>query len=377
MNATHVKDAKETLMRNKILRTSIVAVAYLALSGYSACDPIIENNGFDLWCGEKLCSWETETGTIARAPTWNPNDIAVDLVGGSVAISQLSHIDQGDVACMRFDLVAKVDETAAVTIELDFFDDGTVDWSKQIPTSDWAPLSYLITMPREYQGVRFRIKKLGSGRALVAQLQAESASGKCIAAPVELDPRRLGAACSNGDECQSGMCNGAGIFSTGTCSECATNDDCATDEVCGVETPEGAGFLDVYRGCGPAARRVLGERCALDAECVTGLCGEHLLCGTCTNAGDCRPGQTCTRPPTPGNPNFQGAWDLALQCSPGEAMGQTGDVCLNNTDCASSQCSQSDTLRVCTVDGRTCSDDKDCPTDLPCIAIGSAGGQCQ
>ncbi len=361
---------KEAPMR-RIFHPALVLVGYLLVSGYSGCDPIIENNGFDLWCGDKLCSWETETGSIARVPTWHKNDFGVDLVGNAAAISQLSDITQRDFSCIRFDLVAKIDEAAVVTLELDFYDDGSVDWSRTIPTSDWASLTYLITMPREYEGVRFRLKKVGSGRAVVAQLQADGGAGKCVEPPVQLGPKPLGASCwTGGSPCASGLC------ADSVCSACETDDDCDAGDVCGAEARPGAGHLGVYRSCGPVARHGLGERCVGDSECSTGLCGEFGMCETCVNALDCPDGEQCARLGVPG---LQGAvdWIAPRQCSPDAGLRSSGEACLIDSDCAANSCVGDGILRVCELEGRTCSDDKDCPNELACVPVGTTRGQCQ
>ena len=42
-----------------------------ALLGAKCGESIVKDPNFDLWCGETLCNWQVEQGTITRAPTWH------------------------------------------------------------------------------------------------------------------------------------------------------------------------------------------------------------------------------------------------------------------------------------------------------------------
>src|SRR5688500_4675676 len=92
---------------------ALIGLIYLTQAGYNSCPgEILYDDGFDLWCGEALCSGEVEQGSIRRTASWHAGDAAVELVGDGAAISQWSDISSWQVGCIRFDLVADVDEDA-------------------------------------------------------------------------------------------------------------------------------------------------------------------------------------------------------------------------------------------------------------------------
>jgi Cys-rich repeat protein len=363
------------LQSQKLLAaTALNATAMLLLSGYSSCDPIIQNNGFDLWCGDTLCSWEVEDGDIERVPTWHERDYGVSLLGDGVAISQLSDITGEDVTCLRFSLLADIDVTATVMLQMDLYDDGVIDYERPIPASDWAPIAYVVTLPDDYQGIRFRITKTGTGRAVLAQIVAEDFK-TCTEPPLAVTDLPAGAECSVADDCASDICTPApaSLFAANVCGECATDTDCAAGDVCGIEPPLERIFLDHYRACVPAASRGLGERCAVDGECATGICCEG-LCSTCCDGADCPAGQACELRDRQDEYVF---WAAPHQCAPAGGLGATGTDCLIDADCASSSCQGAGDLDVCLLDGRRCSGDEDCPSDFECVTIGTDGGTCQ
>lgn len=363
-------------MQTRLLgNTALSATAIFLLSGYSSCDPIIENNGFDLWCGDHLCAWEVEAGSVRQVPTWHRSDKGVEFVGDNVAISQLSDVTWTDgVDCIRFDLVADVEMTATVTLELDFYDDGLVDYAQPIPTSDWAPIHYLVSLPRFYQGIRFRLKKEGPGKVVLAQVYAEK-STECIDPVWELEDLPVGAGCGGASQCASELClpSVTGMDDHGVCATCVGDEDCNPGDVCGAESPFCAPLLSFYLGCGPAGRHQLGERCAVDAECATGICNEG-MCSTCLGPSDCDAGERCEMRERGDDMAF---WWAPYQCDPGTGGASSGEPCLIDADCADSTCVGTGDLKVCTLDGRLCDSVVDCPSGMNCVTIGTAGGTCQ
>src|SRR5258706_5577644 len=98
-------------MRIASLLIFVLAVAQLGASD-CGCN-VTRDPGFDLWCGEVLCAWKVERGTIRRVATWHPDDAGVELLGDA-AIEQFSPVDSADGTCIRFDLVSDVAENAEV-----------------------------------------------------------------------------------------------------------------------------------------------------------------------------------------------------------------------------------------------------------------------
>jgi hypothetical protein len=357
-----------------VRRTLLLAALYLSQAGHNNCSgDILHDSGFDLWCGEELCSWKVEAGQARRSPTWHPDDLGVELIGDQVVISQRS--DVRAVPCVLFDLVADIDLDATVTLEMDLFADGEVDFSERLPTASWERLSYLVAMPERYQGITFRLRKEGGGRAVLAQIRAREAE-ECEGAPLAQPVSPLGAGCWDTDDedlplrgewCASGTCAPSRPLVV-VCSECADAGDCGEGMVCGVESAVPP-FLDPYRTCIAAASRGLGELCWADDECSTAVCCGGVCSDCCSD--DERGCASC------GSRVIGGA----EQCAAGSAA--SGAACLVDDDCAGGTCTGGDELRVC-ADGRRCDDDQDCPPDQTqehdefgtCNRIGVSSGTC-
>ncbi len=306
-------------------RTRTLVALALALAGLVvACDEdVLQDPNFHLWCGDHLCSWELEQGHVKRIPTWHEDDYGVELVDTPTAMSQLSHESPN---CLRFTTVARIDERAQVTLDVDFDDDGSVDFSYPIPTSDWHQVETLITPPPGYSGARFRVVKHGSGVAQLAMLRVQSTTGCAPAQAVHLHDLPIGERCGgDGTECKGGLC----CF--GVCSECC-----------------------------PDAQLCAGPSCAAHAACA----------GSATCAME--PGATA---------DFFSPFPL--QCAPGQHLGAAGAPCILDTDCASSSCDGA-SFRYRTT-GTTTDAGLDCvpaagsgplgTTD--CRAIAARGGTCR
>jgi hypothetical protein len=333
--------------------------------------PILDNNGFDLWCGDQLCFWEIEDGSVEQIPTWHEGDLGVDLVGNSVALSQAARTT---AECLRVSAVADVEETAEVTVEIDFFDSGTADIIERIPTTSWEPISLLITPPVHSQGARFRIRKLGAGRAQLAELGIEEAD-KCTAPPVEIGPRPLGATCRDNADCESDTC--LIVFPDfpefgGVCAGCIDSAGCADGEICGVETPESL-IISSRVDCTAPGIDPVGAKCRDGAECISGICNAAGECSDCLSASDCG-GAACV----PNQVWEPGDFDtgqsiLGYVC---DASLEAGASCSFDASCASGACA-GEPLRMCESSNRECVDDTDCYKDAACVTVGASGGVCQ
>lgn len=187
-------------------------------SGGGCGDSVTNNFRFDRWCGDKLCNWTTLTGddSIRRVPTWHENDYGVSLESTPTVITQLRHVS--GTACFKMSMVADVEATAEVKVGIDYNFDGdpadpadeaevspdlAVDREFDVPAAHWKRFEFLFPTPTHYSGLRFVIRKSGTGRAVLAELRVE-ASGECTA---ERPPARnlpLGASCGDVEQCQSG-----------------------------------------------------------------------------------------------------------------------------------------------------------------------------
>jgi len=154
-----------------------LALWALTISADECNDGLLEDPAFDLWCGETLCAWQVEEGHIAKTASWHDDDYAVALETVPTAISQLS--TQAGAACLRVELIADVAAETQTALELDFNDDGSVEQRRDIPEASWKKLSYVIETPAGYERVRFRFRKRGEGRSVLARIVVRK--GECNA----------------------------------------------------------------------------------------------------------------------------------------------------------------------------------------------------
>ena len=343
---------------------------------------LLMDSGFDLWCGDTLCSWELDEGEIAKASTWHARDLAVDLKSETVQLSQ--RFDGLSVLCMEFSFVADVDASAHVWIGIDFLGDGTIPIQERIPVSNWQRLSYKVRGPGWSGGARFIIRKESGGRAVLAQMRLRKVNaGECVGAPVEVRDRPLGVECEDDSDCTSSICSevtrlgwayDGAVTRSQRCGGCRDTNDCGGEEVCGQDTHDKYGF---HLACGASGRHVLGEICVDGAECTTGVCCEG-ICSTCCGEEGCTGDSYCVQFGTrPGEVKLP-PQNSAFMCSPGRSLGTANDFCLLDADCASGRCESDSDLKVCFSNQQRCDTKEDCPSSFvrACVPVGKEDGRC-
>ena len=370
--------------KSKIAPGVLVLAAVPFLMGSECEKPLVTDSGFDLWCGDTLCDWQVDEGTVAKVPTWHERDYGVELQGAQVRISQLLPATSDDVSCLHFELLADIDDPVNVVLALDFDDNGSIEQTETLANGHWIPTEYRITPPTYFHTLRISITKLGDGHAVLAQIQASSSSD-CAAPPLSTLDRPLGATCESEVQCAQGQCLSRALAEellpdTGTpsmaCEACAQDSDCAAGSVCGLGWS--ALVLEPFAACAPAGGGMLGDRCRVGPECATGVCCGGVCSTCCLDGGPgCSAGGICAERARDAN---QLPWRAAWQCAPGGHGGVAGDLCLGSDDCASGSCTGEGTFSVCGLDGRLCTASTDCPSASSgnsCIPLGVAGGKCQ
>lgn len=341
--------------------------------GATDCGQVLRDPGFDLWCGEALCSWHLVRGEVRRAPTWHSSDAGVELVGPDTAIAQLAPVNSFDGSCIHFELVANVDDDAEAYLEIDVFGDGSIDRRERLPASKWKPLSYNLLLGAPYEGIRFVLSKKGDGRAVLGRIHAEIATESCAGLPpIDGGPAPLGARCLVDEGCESGLCrvDPSAIFGPERrclgCDPALGAAACEAGMVCGIgEARSPVRPLPVE--CVPERGDELGEVCLADGECGSQICN-WFLCSTCRSG--CAGGETCGP-----------AWEHGpYVCAPGEGRRASGEPCATDADCASGACDGA-VRRACD-DGRPCATPGDCPaggglSPGACTTVGITGGSCQ
>lgn len=368
--------------RWRALRPLLLILALPLLMAGECEEPLVTDSGFDLWCGDSLCAWQVDEGTITKVQTWHARDFGADLVSPATTISQVLPYGSEDVACIHFNLLANIDPAVDVVLNLDF-GDGTTGVSQTLSSGAWAPADYHLVPPTYFQSVRVSIRKRGAGHAVLARIQATKSSSACAGTPpVGAINRPDGATCEAAAQCAGARCDARPLAAElipdpttprAVCAACAGNADCAAGYVCDLGWSPA--FPEPFPSCLAPAALPLGARCLSDAACATGVCCGG-VCSTCCASGPgCGPGRGCTeRARDPGGAPLR----ATFQCAPGLSGAATLTACLADDDCASGHCAGATTLRVCAADGRRCAAQTDCPNPdgNSCIAIGVAGGRC-
>jgi hypothetical protein len=380
-------------------RALLAALVCVLLGGADSCSPPLNQDpGFDLWCGNRLCAWNLEYGAVQRVPTWHRSDFGASLIGAKVSMWQdLNHASTVD--CFKITLQADKDEGVDLALSFDFYKDGTVEYSHPLVSDDFRTVVYELRAPTYFDDLRLRIVKTGVGRAILTRVRIDSSSD-CVGPPIDTNGRPIGIVCEKDAQCQSNRCasvlqwSAKGPFGgthESTCATCKTDADCNKGEVCGQlmsETYSGGW----YRGCVAPQAKGLADRCAVDAECASGVCCQSTCSECCPSQSGqaavlCAGGATCAQrfPSCGPNKNCQ-AWTnqgpnapldgqlSAWQCDPGAGKGQPGDACLRDADCASARCKGS-ALKQCMLTGERCKEDDDCMA-IACLEIGVADGSC-
>ena len=361
------------------ISTLFLVAAAVSQMGATDCGNALRDPGFDLWCGDQMCAWKVERGSVQKVATWNAGDPGVELVDDDTAIEQVSPVDANDGGCLEFDLIANVDDSAQVALDIDVYDDGSIEHTETIPTSSWAPLTFKLPIRGPYRGVRFELTKHGSGHAVLAQIGAKITDGCDAFTPIAPAPAPLGAPCDATIGCSSGTCEMT-VFG-GLCTGC-TATSCAANEVCGPSDPTSP-LRELPRECEPKNSRELGEQCLADSECGSGICNFGYPQPTLDQPGSeygncsaCRAGDACGCSAAYAGGDLHGPF----VCNAGGHTGAPGSACGDNADCASGTCNGTPRLQ-CDNDGRECATAADCPFDglqnTPCSTVGIQGGSCE
>lgn len=362
--------------RTPLLALALVAPALLA----APCGgDLLDDASFDLWCGDELCGWALEAGSVEKVATWHSEDHGVGLVGETVILSQLADITEADASCVWLSLVADQEDAVDLTVSLDFMDDGTVDFEHRVTATGFERSTAQINAPEQYSGMRVRLLKEGGGEAVIAQIRAQATSPEdCAGDPLPTRGLSLGTECTDAEVCAGGHCTDTPILNSEdaedsllTCGSCATDADCGADEACTLGWQADSLFPGLE--CAPKGDKALGEACYGDAECGTGVCHER-QCSECRSGEDCEDGD-CARPLPPS------ATDEVLMphmCPTGDRA--SGEACLNWWDCASEDCITEDFLALCDPDGQPCREDADCDWvdfGATCALVGTRDGTCR
>jgi hypothetical protein len=243
-------------------RAALLAAAAVSLAALGAdCEGnVVQDPTFRDWCGNGLCAWTLDSGRIQRVPTWNAADFGVSFLDQGTQISQKTQEDQAK--CLLFKTVADIDPSAQMFLLVDFDNDGTTDFQVQLGATYWHKVEQEISAPPVYRGITFRVKKEGSGTAVLAEMQVLSTTGCTPAPPLVLPPQPLGGPCAKSSDCQSGMV----CTSAHQCAQCDPTTPCPDGVACASRVFEA-------QQCGPGlGLGKSGDPCALADDCASHRC---------------------------------------------------------------------------------------------------------
>jgi len=259
---------------------AVVSAFGLITLGGDCDEDIVQDPTFRDWCGDSLCAWHLDAGTVQPVPTWNADDLGVSFVETPTQISQAT--TESSATCILFTSVANIDPAADMTLAVDFNNDGSFESTTPLGATQWQKVETEITAPAAYQGITFVLRKGGTGTAVLAEMRIQSSTG-CTAAPVSIDAGTLlfGEKCADSTECASGLtCTGVG--SDLLCSQCSASVPCADGVSC---TARGV-FLPSQCGPGQGLGK-MGDPCLNGSDCASGACDGATPVALADEAGSC------------------------------------------------------------------------------------------
>jgi hypothetical protein len=273
----------------KVVKSPWILRCAVAVAGAMCMAPgcngdVLNDSTFRLWCGATLCDWQLDTGHVNRVPTWHPDDYGVELGDAPTQISQVT--GEGS-DCMEFSAVADVEDTARVTVEVDYNLDGLADTSVPIAQTGWRPTKALIYGPTYAQRLRFIVRKDGPGRAVLAEIRLQRVT-TCTGDRVQTLALDVGDPCGIDEQCATGICCGGVDRVCSTCCSFLPNRACPSGQSCGLADVPPAASASTLRpelcdpGLGHAKK---DDACFSNADCASNACAGV----TYATASDCHP----------------------------------------------------------------------------------------
>jgi hypothetical protein len=177
----------------------VSGITWLSLASCGGSDDAFDNPSFDRWCMDRPCDWDLDTGHVSSVATWHNKDRAVRFEPGSDA--QISQRVSGSWArCLRFDVIAFVEDDASLVMRLDFDDDQVFEREQVVSEAAWESVPFTVPTPIVYDSLRFILLKRGKGSAELAQI-VMSAPENCAETS---SARDTSSACGAGVACGPG-----------------------------------------------------------------------------------------------------------------------------------------------------------------------------
>lgn len=176
-------------------RDALVVLLFCVILRGDGCgtEDVLQNPGFDLWCGDALCHWNVVDGEIERVPTWHRSDWGASLVGDRVVLEQAVPLGDEFISCIEITAQTVIERGATLRLELDddtHIDLPNTDFHDHHQTVDFAPL----------RTTMFILVKTGEATAIVAQVRAQ------VPPTCRQAPSPSGSPCWEGQDCLNSVC---------------------------------------------------------------------------------------------------------------------------------------------------------------------------
>lgn len=257
-------------LRKRVFSSILLAIGAVSLNGCDEPD-LLKDPTFQSWCGDTLCAWTTEHGAVRKVPTWHELDYGIAFVSTGTRISQ---VVSRPATCLKFTAVGNVDPSAQLTVDLDFNNDGSVDFTYVVPAAQWERFEMDLTAPVHYDTFKFTITKKGGGTAQLAEMRLQDASSCANSPPIALHDLAFARECNADNECTSGICQRMPcvLFGCGTarCAECDPQAATCGD---GVQCKTASAITRSANQCDPGNKHGLkGAPCIQNDDCASSLC---------------------------------------------------------------------------------------------------------
>jgi hypothetical protein len=139
-----------------------------AVSGNS--DLVKDPSSLLAWCGEELCGWKVEEGSVEQVTTWHEEEFGAALEGDLTALSYEWTPPQTDARCFEVTLTSRRMSFPQLEVSLEPADEELQGLVWSVPHADYMLGMHIFELDSPPQALRIRVTKRGGGEAVLALL---------------------------------------------------------------------------------------------------------------------------------------------------------------------------------------------------------------
>jgi hypothetical protein len=150
------------------VRTLCVAALLGGCQSSEVSGPLGSKSGLLAWCGEELCDWTVEEGSVERVPTWHEQEFGARLDGELTVLSSEWTPPVGQTLCFELALTSLRLAPPELEVTLQADDEPAVPiW--YVPPSHYESRQHWFELPEPPTILRIEVTKRG-GDAVLAYL---------------------------------------------------------------------------------------------------------------------------------------------------------------------------------------------------------------